>query len=200
MTRQEFVLIVVVVMGLVGCKEDQSDSSTLDNLPADGVYSTPEGSGGSYTDPIHGFFLVAPPSGFKIKERLDKTTIPVKEGFPHAGEELPRSWVDFKSGGATIGAIARKTYQQDIEVDFNFVKNELKGRGAKIILDRYITIDGVKGGEYIVEVSGLRFHCIKYIKHDLDHSLSLGGSPRDYRRYQKNFLDFVHSYRSIKPE
>ena len=191
-----FMFMIEASLVLSGCKDDGKTSNVIENLPDDGVYSATEGGGGSYKDRIHGFFSVEPPPGFKIKERLDKTTIPFEGGFPL----LPRSWVDFKRGGATIGAIARKTYEQDVEKDFDFVKNELKGRGAKVLLDRYVTIDGVKGGEYIVEVSGSQFHGIKYIKHGLDHSLSLGGSPRDYRRYQKDFLDFVRSYRSIKPE
>lgn len=194
-----FLLMMETSLFLSGCKDDGKASNVIENLPADGVYSTTEESKGSYKDPIHGFFSVEPPSGFQAKERLDKTIFNVTEGS-HAGEELACSWVDFKRSGATIGAIARKTYEQNIEKDFNSVKNKLKEHGAKMLLDRYVTIDSVKGGEFIVRAKDFQFHGINYIKHGLNHSLTLGGSPRDYNRYQKDFLDFVRSYRSIKPE
>ena len=185
---------------LTGCKGEKKDLNVIDNLPQDGIYSKTEGTGGSYKDPIHGFFIVEPPAGFKIVERRDKTTITVQPDRPHAGEKLPRSWIQFKRGGTEIGAITRKTYTEDIETDFDFVIKQMKNKGAKVLLTRYVTIDGVKGGEYIVKVKDFQFHGIKYKKHGLDHSLSLGGTPRDYSRYQKEFLDFARSYRSLKPE
>lgn len=191
-------MLVVGVTWEIYNKIKEPDSGVIDAVPSDGVYSETAGAGGSYEDPFHGFFVVEPPRGFKIEERRDKITIVIQPARPHAGEELPRSWVDFKRGGATIGAIARKTYEQDIEKDFDFVKDEYKSRGARILLDRYVTIDGVKGGEYIIEVNGLWFHGIKYKKYGIDHSLTLGGRPREFRRFQKDFLFFARCYRSLE--
>jgi len=172
----------------------------VSNLPQDGDYSTIEKNGGSYKDPIHGFFTLEPPAGFKIKARYDKTTITVQPGRPHAGEKLPRSWVQFNCGKADIGVIARKTYTPDIETDFKYVVNLLSNKGAKVLLKRYITIDGEKGGEYFVKISGVLLHGIKYKKNGIDHAITLTVPPRYYQRYQKQFLDLVRSYRSLALE
>lgn len=194
--KTAFLIVLCNLLVFTSCKKAPN---VIDNLPQNGVYSNVEGMGGSYKDPIHGFFVVEPPVGFEIVERRDKKTVTIETGRPRAGEEVPRSWIQFNKSNVEIGAIARQTWT-DFDTDFKFVMDSFENKGAKIQFKRYITIDGVKGGEYIVEISGIMFHGIKYKKHGLDHSLSLGGSPREYRRYQNEFLSFARSYRSIKSE
>lgn len=194
-----FLAILGCLMVFAGCKQNSAETYSIDDLPQDGVYSETEGEGGSYKDPIHSFFVVEPPAGFIIEEKFDKATLTVQPGRPRAGEKIPRSWIQFKHSNIQIGVIARETWG-DLETDFNYTLDLFKAKGAKIQMERYVTIDGVKGGESILTIQGMLFHSVKYKKYGLDHSISISGPLRDCQRYQKQFIDFLRAYRGLKLE
>ena len=164
------------------------------SLPADGIYSNPQGSGGSYKDPIHGFFEVEPPKRFKAKERRDKTTTRLDNGT-----YVPCSRVNFKSGDTQIGVVTRKSPRGTIDTDIEVVLRNYKRVGAIVKKKRPIQIDGVKGYEVLSRIKDLQLLLVKYKKHGLDHAITISCSPADFSKLQNEFTDFLRSYRSINP-
>ena len=165
------------------------------DLPTDGVYSKDIGSGGSYKDPIHGFFEVELPKGFKIEENRERSTITLDDG-----SIVPCSRIKFKSDKATIAVIIRKTFKGTIEEDSAVMVRNIRSTGAKIVSERFVTIDGSKGFEAGVFGGGYRLLLVKYKKHELDHAITISCSPDDFSSLQKEFTDFLCSYRSLKSE
>jgi hypothetical protein len=175
---------------------------TSAGLPADGVYSKDAGRGGSYKDPINGFFVVQAPAGFEIKERFDKTKFVINEGSSHIGETVPASFIQFVYANKTFIAVtARKTFTT-IEHDFDAVLDGLpkKFPGIKIDSTRFITIDGVKGGEILASLSGQKLLMVKYKKYGLDHSININCDEADFPKFEDKFVAFLRSYRSLKSE
>ena len=183
---------------VLGCSQNAQEPGAS-SLPADGVYSREAGSGGEYTDAIHGVFQVQPPSGFEIQEDQTRTTTTL-DGGPRSGSAVPCSRVRFSSGKARIAAIVRKSYGGDIEADMEIVIQNYRSAGAKIISSRNVTIDGVSGRELVAEAGGSRLLCVKYKKHGLDHALTMSASPSAFREYEKTFADFLRSYKSLNVE
>lgn len=171
----------------------------INNLPKDGIYSHHLEDKSTYKDPLHGFFMAQAPAGFRIDVKRNKMTVTVQPGRPRAGEKVQRSWINFKQRNIEIGVIARETWSE-LEDDFNMTIDLYKNKGLEILLKRYVMIDGVKGGEYIFKNNRIFFHGIKYKKHGLDHSIScFSSSPRGYQKYQKQCINFLRSYRGLKP-
>jgi predicted Zn finger-like uncharacterized protein len=180
----------------------QEREKTTVGLPTDGVYSTDAGSGGSYKDPINGFFVVQAPSGFEIKERLDKTKFVIHEGSSHVGETVPASFIQFIYANKTFIAVtARKTFTT-IEHDFDAVLDGLptKFSGIKIHRHRFVTIDGVKGGEVFASLRGQKLLMVKYKKYGLDHTITINCDDTDFPKFEDKFVAFLCSYRSLKSE
>ena len=74
-----------------------------EGLLIDGVYSKDIGRGGSYGDPIHSFFGVEPPKGFKIVEQRDRTTTRLDNGTV-----IPCSHIRFQSDKAELQLLPAK--------------------------------------------------------------------------------------------
>lgn len=171
-------------------------------LPADGVYSTDAGTGGSYKDPINGYFEVQPPVGFRVRERRDKSKFTITSGSSHVGEVVPSSFIQFISPKKVyIAVTARKTFTT-IEHDFEFVLNGLPKRfsGIRIHRSRFVTIDGVKGGEILASWHTQQMLMVKYKKHGLDHTITINCDAADFSKFQVEFLSFLRSYRSLQPK
>jgi TPR repeat protein len=166
-----------------------------EGLPIDGVYSKDIGSGGSYKDPVHGFFEVKPPQGFKIVEQRDRTTTRLDNGTV-----VPYSRIRFQSDKARIAVVTRKAFKGTIEEDSKIVVNNLRSAGAGIATERFVIIDGSKGIEVDAIAAGYRLLLVKYKKHGLDHAMTMSCSPADFLNYQNVFTDFLSSYRSLKPK
>lgn len=185
-----------------GVLAERQEKSSVGLLPEDGIYSDPQGSGGSYEDPINGFFVVQAPSGFKIKKRLDKTKFLIKEGSSHVGEIVPQSFIQFIYANKVFVAVtARKTFTT-IEHDFDVVLEGLPKRfsGIKIERHRFVTIDGVKGGEALASWRGQKLLMVKYKKHGLDHSITINCDVAGFPKFEDEFVAFLRSYRSLSPE
>jgi predicted Zn finger-like uncharacterized protein len=166
---------------------------TSADLPTDGVYSKDAGSGGSYKDSIHGFFEVEPPKGFKIVEDRNKTTTTLDDGTL-----VSCSRIAFQSDNARIAVVTRKTFKGTIEEDLKVVLYNYRSAGAKIATERFVTIDGSKGAEVGAVAGGYRLLLVKYKKHGLDHAITMSCSPADFPKHQKEFTDFLRSYRSLE--
>jgi ankyrin repeat protein len=180
----------------------QIQQKTIEDLPTDGVYSKDVGSGGSYKDPINGFFVVQAPAGFEIKERLDKTKFVINEGSSHVGETVPSSFIQFIYANKTFVAVtARKTFTT-IEHDFDAILDGLpkKFPGIKIHRHRFVTIDGVKGGEVFASLRGQKLLMVKYKKYGLDHSITINCDDADFPKFKDKFVAFLRSYRSLNSE
>jgi len=182
---------------------DEKDLNAIDYLPQDGVYSARQGKGGSYQDPINGYFEVQPPAGFKIKERRDKGEYTITDGSSHVGEVVPRSFIQFifPKEKAFIAVNARKTFVT-IERDFEFLLKGFPRRfpGIKIHRSRFVTIDGVKGMEVFASWHREQMLIVKYKKYGLDHAITINCDVADFPKFQESFLSFLRSYRSLKPE
>jgi hypothetical protein len=181
---------------------EQQGKLSVGSLPEDGIYSNPQGSGGNYKDPINGFFVVQAPAGFEIKERLDKTKFVINEGSSHIGETVPSSFIQFIYANKTFVAVtARKTFTT-IEHDFDTVLDELpkKFSGIKIHRHRFVTIDGVKGGEVFASLRGQKLLMVKYKKYGLDHAITINCDDADFPKFEDKFVAFLRSYRSLKSE
>jgi predicted Zn finger-like uncharacterized protein len=164
-------------------------------IPADGVYNSNAGSGGSYTDVIHGFFQVEPLKGFRIEEDRNRTTTRLDDGTV-----VPCSRIRFVSGKARIGVVTRKSFRGTIDEDLEVVLRNLRSAGGRIERTRFITVDGVKGAEVLSKAAGYQLLTIKYKKHGLDHAITMSCSPSDFSNYRPLFVSFLRSYRSLKPE
>jgi len=181
---------------------DEDDLNAIDYLPQDGVYSASQGKGGSYKDPINGFFVVQAPAGFEIKKRLDKTKFVINEGSSHVGETVPQSFIQFiYANKIFIAVIARKTFTT-IEHDFDAALDGLpkKFSGIKIHRDRFVTIDGVKGGEVLASWRGQKLLIVKYKKYGLDHAITVNCDEGDFPKFEDKFVAFLRSYRSLESE
>jgi len=193
-----FCIIATVILSMIpscGGKSSDIAQKVIKILPDDGVYSDPVGAGGEYQDPIHGFFSVTTPSGFRITEKRDKSTFEVVEG-PFAGETVRRSWVQFRSGDLDIGVIARET-ATSLEEDFRIVVEGLRKAGVKIYRERFVTIDGAKGGELLGSIKGIMMLTVKYKKDGLDHAITITAPERKFGDNSEIFMDFLRSYRSL---
>jgi len=168
---------------------------TSADLPTDGVYSRDTGSGGSYKDSIHGFFEVEPPKGFKIVEDRNRTTTTLDDGT-----SVPCSRITFQSDNSKIAVITRKSFRGTIEEDIKVVLHNYRSSGAMIGTERFVTIDGTKGAEIGAVAAGYRLLLVKYKKHGLDHAITMSCSPSDFTKHQKEFTDFLRSYRSLQSE
>ena len=104
----------------------------------------------------------------------------------------------FKRGQAQISAIARET-ESGFKEDFEHVLRQLRRAGAVVERQRFVTIDGVEGGEVVYSVQGLWVVNVKYKKHGLDHSLMLGCPSPDFLANLDTFLSCANSYRSVQP-
>jgi len=177
--------------------ERQNYHDIIAGLPADGIYSADAGSGGSYKDPIHGFFEVEPPNGFVIEEDRERTTIRLDNG-----QVVARSRISFKADEVKIGVTARGDLQNVIDDDLEFVLQQYRLAGVKIERTRFVTIDGVRGAEVLGKPADYYFLLIKYKKHSLDHSIVLTCYPAsDFPKlFKGEFLPFLHSHRSLKSE
>jgi ankyrin repeat protein len=168
---------------------------TSGDLPTDGVYSKDIGSGGRYKDTIHGFFEVEPPKGFKIVEDRNRTTTTLDDGT-----SVPCSRITFQSDNAKIAVITRKFFRGTIEEDLKVVVYNYRSAGAEIRTERFVMIDGTKGAEVGAIAGGYRLLLVKYKKHGMDHAITMSCSPADFPKHQKEFTDFLRSYRSLKSE
>ncbi|OHB72478.1 MAG: hypothetical protein A2V70_14410 [Planctomycetes bacterium RBG_13_63_9] len=168
-----------------------------DWLPADGIYSAAEGSGGSYRDPIHGFFELQPPAGFQIVEKRDKSRLAITQG-PGAGTTVPRSWIVLRAENTDIGVIARTTFSP-FEDDFQVVLNGLREKLGSAAIDRhrFITIDGVKGGEILATAQNMRILAIKYKKGGLDHAITITCPAAEFPKRAETFVGLLRSYRGL---
>ena len=173
-----------------------SSKAVTERLPSDGLYEAAGDTAGSYVDPIHGFFRVEAPSGWDADVRRDKASLKLAPDGPAKGRVVRRSWVEFKRGKAEISAIARET-ESGFKEDFEYVLRGLRGAGAAVQRQRFVTIDGVEGGEVVYSMRGLWVVNVKYKKHGLDHSLVLGCPGPDFLANLDAFLSFAHSYRSL---
>lgn len=183
-----------------GVLAERQEKSSVGSLPEDGIYSAPQGTGGSYKDPINGYFEVQPPAGFRIRERRDKSKFTITSGSPHVGEVVPQSFIQFifPKEKAFIAVITRKTFVT-IEQDFEFLLKGFPRRfpGIKINRSRFVTIDGVKGIEVFASWRGQKLFIVKYKKHGLDHSITINCDIADFPKFQDEFLAFLRSYHSI---
>ena len=73
-----------------------------------------------------------------------------------------------------------------------------RSAGAEIRTERFVTIDGTKGAEVCAVAGGYRLLLVKYKKHGLDHAITMSCSPADFPKHQKEFTDFLRSYRSLE--
>lgn len=142
---------------------------------------------------VHGFFEVEPPKGFKIVEQRNRTTTRLDNGTV-----VPCSRIRFQSDNAIIAVVTRKAFHGTIEEDLKVVLQKYRSVGAKIESTRFVTIDGIKGAEVRAIASGYRLMLVKYKKHGLDHAITKSCSPADFSKLQKEFADFLRSYRSLQ--
>ncbi|MCX5635471.1 MAG: hypothetical protein NTW55_06525 [Planctomycetota bacterium] len=148
--------------------------SVVNSLPSDGIYSNPEGSGGSYHQPIDNSFDVEIPSEYKFI-----STYLVEPGI---------RWVDFGSGSMSIrcGVFSQGNYEP-FTIDPNENSNE-----------RSVIIDGVRGKEKVCW-SGrkMQFVVITYVKYGRQYTID-GSFPKGtFPKYAKDFLNFVRSHRAL---
>ncbi len=210
--RIAFFIFLITVVGPTVChvfrgprgrsrpEQAQSIQSVIGLLPADGIYTASAGSGGSYRDPIHGFFECEPPPGFKIRERRDKASLTIAAGNPRAGETIPRSWVELRRGDFYVSVIARKTFATTIEEDFEFVLKGLEDFGATIHRSRFVTVDGVKAGECLYSIRGMVVLLLKYKKNGLDHAFTVECPLGEFVGWHEELLAFLRSYTSLQPK
>lgn len=162
-----------------------------------GVYSETRGTGGDYRDPMNGYFQVQPPADWQIVEKRDKGTFTFGLESAHPGRVAPRSWIVFRRDHAEIGVIARESYRS-IEEDFPLVLKGYRERfGGNVKDSRFITIDGVKGGEVLASIKGMQVLLVKYKKNGLDHAITMTCPLSDSRKFAPEFEQFLRSYRSL---
>jgi hypothetical protein len=166
-------------------------------LPHDGVYSQPAGAGGSYRDPMNGYFEAQPPSGWQIIEKRDKGTFTFGPESTQPGRVAPRSWIVFRKAGAEIGVIARESFST-IERDFELVVKGYRERfGATVERNRFVTIDGAKGGEIVGSIKGMHILLVKYKKNGLDHAITMTCPAGEAASIFPEFERFLRSYRGL---
>jgi len=169
-------------------------------LPQDGVYSQPAGAGGSYHDPMNGYFEAQPPVGWQIIEKRDKGTFTFGPESPQLGRVAPRSWIVFGKDGAEIGVIARESFST-IEQDFEVVGKGYRERfGATVERSRFVMIDGAKGGEIVGSIKGMCVLLVKYKKNGLDHAITMTCPAGEVAGVFPEFERFLRSYRGLAAE
>ncbi len=196
--------LLIPFLLLAGCsKKDEADKRILEGLPQDEVYGKAHEGLNLYKDPIHGFFEVVAPDGFRIEEKRNKSTYKIPVGSPHAGEKVPCSRVFFKKDSVHIAVTSGKSF----ETDLPDMDKPLSGgdKSVTVHLARSVTIDGVQGAEIIITIRKgvprpLTVHTITYLKNGLRHVVSLNTMSKDeYLQEQFAFIEFSHSYRGLKP-
>ena len=206
MSTKGMLLCLVVLFVVQGCsKKDSPDERFIVELPQDATYGTEAMKEGIYTDPIHGFFEVVPPRGFRIDAKHDKITSKIPDDSPGAGKIVPASRVYFKTEGANIGVIVSRTFSTSAknDVDMEKLKSGEHGGAATVHLARWITIDDAPGVEIILTIrQGVPYpmitHTVSYVKDGLYHGIALTvKKPEIYLKYQADFIEFLHSYHSI---
>lgn len=209
MSTKCMLLCLAVLFVFQGCsKKDSPDERFIVELPQDATYGTEAIKEGTYTDPIHGFFEVVPPSGFRIDAKHDKTTYKISDDSPGAGKIVPASRVYFKTEGAQIGATVSRTFKTGVtdDVDMDKLKSGAHGGAGTVHLARWITVDDAPGAEVILTIhkgKGVPFtfimHTVTYVKDGLLHviCLTVAKKPEIYLKYQADFIEFLHSYHSI---
>lgn len=207
MSTKCMLLCLVVLFVVQGCsKKGSPDERFIVELPQDATYGTEAMKEGTYTDPIHGFFEVVPPRGFRIDAKHDKTTSKIPDDSPGAGKIVPKSRVYFKTEGAQIAVGTLRTFSTSVKDDVDMEKLKSgKHRGAATVhLARWITIDDAPGVEIILTIrKGVPYpiitHTVSYVKDGLYHGISLTvKKPEIYLKYQADFIEFLHGYHSIE--
>jgi hypothetical protein len=206
MSTKDMLVFLVLLLFVQGCsKKDIPDERFIVELPQDATYGTPSMKEGIYTDPIHSFFEVVPPNGFRIDVKQNKLTSKIPNDSPGAGKIVPTSRVYFKTEGAHIGVTVSRTFRTSAEddVDMKKLKSGDHHGAATVHLARCIMIDNTPGIEIILTIhQGVPYplisHSVSYVKDGLYHGLTLtANKPEIYLKYQADFIDFLHSYHSI---
>jgi len=206
MSTRTILLCLVLLIVVQGCsKKGSPDERFIVELPEDATYGTQSMKEGGYADPIHGFFKAVTPRGFRIDAKHDKTTSKVPNDSPGAGKTVPTSRVYFKTEAAQIGVTVSRTFRTSVkdDVDMDKLKSG-EHSGATVHLARWITIDGAPGVEVILTIrQGVPYpiitHTVSYVKDGLYHGIgfTVKKKPEIYLKYQADFIEFLHSYRSI---
>jgi phage FluMu protein Com len=166
-------------------------------LPQDGVYSQPQGTGGSYRDPMNGYFEAQPPAGWQIIEKRNRGTFTFGPESTQPGRTAPRSWIVFRKDEAEIGAIARESFST-IKQDFELVVKGYRERfGATVERSRFVTIDGAKGGEIVGSINGMHVLLVKFKKNGLDHAITMTCPLGEASKALPEFERFLRSYRGL---
>lgn len=184
------------------------------NLPAFGNYqSFPKGIANdmdpNYVDPVHGFFIVSIPSGWKPIPKLDNTTARIESG-PKEGTIVPASRITFDlDKSASVSVLVRETFQNELEKEemISMLQkardkfNESVGRSTMPYRYRWSDINGVKAFEGMIFVdNGKGFgHFVKFKKDGLDHTITFVCDKRGYANNQKEFITFLKTYKSVHP-
>jgi hypothetical protein len=148
-------LCLVVLFVFQGCSnKDKPDERFKVGLPQDATYHTRVTKEEIYTDPIHGFFEVVPPQGFRIDVKHDKTTYKISSDSPGAGKIVPASRVYFKRGDTQIGVTVSETFETGVTdvVDMDKLNSGAHGSVGTVHLARWITINDAPGVEIILTI------------------------------------------------
>jgi hypothetical protein len=175
------ILITVVYPALKILFESKSQPTDaemiliVDALPTDGVYSNPQGAGGNYRDPLHGFFEVKEPEGFKGRLIAKKTST--------------TSIVSFDKENIEIRVYAEK------------MRGALSPtRPDNLYRERSVMIDGTQAIERLWVYDGDAFLELQYNKHGLAHRILIACPFKEFQENSDKILEFLRSYRSSKLE
>ena len=150
-------------------------NSVVENLPTNGVYSDPEGSGGSYRETEDNSFEAEIPQGYEF----------VSNDLRKPGIRL----VEFKCGRREIRCIISAPPHEQIK---KMGSNNLRYRV------RMVTIDGVEGVEEVLTLRKEQLVRLEYEKYGYLHSVNVSFPLGKFPKYANELLTFLRSYRALK--